>query len=284
MNEVDIQSFWNSHPCGDTLVGGLQQEFSGDYLEFFDRYDAHRYSLEGHILACLDAIHFRDKKVLEIGLGQGADSEQLVRRGARWSGVDLTPESIERVRTRFLLKNLPLDELKRGSALDLPFADHSFDIVFSHGVLHHIPDIRKAQSEIARVLKPGGELIMMMYAKWSLNYLLAISLVRRLALAVTYASGRDPGGIVGQHLALARQAGLGNYLRIENFIHRNTDGPLNPYAKVYDRSTIERDFPAFLLTRTYRRFMHAPPLPVRWLPLERALGWHLWAHLKPKHD
>jgi SAM-dependent methyltransferase len=66
----------------------------------------------------------------------------------------------------------------------MPFPDNSFDIVFSHGVLHHIPDILAAQKEIARVLKPGGQLIAMLYARRSLNYLVAISVVRRLGIAV----------------------------------------------------------------------------------------------------
>jgi hypothetical protein len=47
------------------------------------QYDAFRYSREGHILGCLDGIDFRGAKLLEIGLGQGADSEQIIRRGAR---------------------------------------------------------------------------------------------------------------------------------------------------------------------------------------------------------
>jgi len=63
--------------------------------------------------------------------------------------------------------------------------------------------------------------------------------------------------------------------------HRNTDGPANPYALVYDRRRIERDFPSFRVTRIYKRFMHAPPLPVHRLPGQTLVGWHLWAHLEP---
>ena len=66
--------------------------------------------------------------------------------------------------------------------------------MFSHGVLHHIPDIRLAEREIARVLKPGGELIMMVYAKWSFNYLVSIGLLRRLGLLALYGLNLDPSG------------------------------------------------------------------------------------------
>ncbi len=75
--------------------------------------------------------------------------------------------------------------------------------------------------------------------------------------------------------------GLFNYLRLGEFVHHNTDGPANPYALVYDRRRIERDFPSFRVTRTYKRFMHAPPFPIHRLPGEALMGWHMWAHLEP---
>lgn len=54
MTEGDVQDFWNAHPCGDHIVGGLHREFADDYERFFAAYDAWRYDQEGHILACLD--------------------------------------------------------------------------------------------------------------------------------------------------------------------------------------------------------------------------------------
>ena len=119
--------------------------------------------------------------------------------------------------------------------LDLPFADDSFDVVFSHGVLHHVPEIKQAQSEIHRVLHPGGELVIMVYARWSLNYLLSIGVIRRAALLAAYPLARagilrdDPAqGTLAAHLANARDQGLVRYLRLEEFVHRNTDGPRQP--------------------------------------------------------
>lgn len=278
-SEQDIRDFWDAHPCGDHQVESLRE----DYEAFFQRYDKFRYAREGHILRRLDAIDFKGKRVLEIGLGQGADSEQIIRRGAIWSGLDLTPESVERVSTRLRLRGLPHDRLECGSALAIPFADSSFDMVFSHGVLHHIPDVRTAQREIARVLKPDGRLIAMLYARRSLNYLVAIAVVRRVAIVPLYVIGARPGGIVGGHLANARREGLGRYLKMSNFIHRNTDGPENPYSKVYDLATVRADFTNFQIERSYQDFMHAPPLPVsRLKPLAGVLGWHLWVHLVPR--
>lgn len=281
MNEAQVQAFWQAHPCGDHQVGGLDHAFRGDYESFFREYDAYRYGREKHIPDCLDGIEFRGSKVLEIGLGQGADSEQIIRRGARWSGLDLTAESVARLRTRLELRQLPYEELKQGSALAIPYPDNAFDKVFSHGVLHHIPNVVLAQHEIARVLKPGGELIMMVYAKWSFNYLVAIGLLRRLGLLALYKLNIDPGGIYSGHLANARSIGLKDYLRMANFVHRNTDGPGNPYSKVYGMREVRQDFPSFEVIRAYKRWMYAPPLPVSWLPLGPLLGWHLWVHLRP---
>ena len=98
MDETTAQDFWQNHSCGTRLVGGLRDRFGGDYEKFFSDYDKFRYDMESHIPACLDTLGVSGKRVLEIGLGQGADSESLIRRGARWSGVDLTGKSVERVR------------------------------------------------------------------------------------------------------------------------------------------------------------------------------------------
>ena len=289
MEEQTVQRFWQDHACGDAQVGGLRERFRDDYEKFFTEYDRFRYQNERHLAACVDALDVGGKQVLEIGLGEGADAERLIRNGARWSGVDLTAESVERVRTRLTLRDLPHDELRQGSVLDLPFADGTFDMVFSHGVLHHVPDIKQAQSEIHRVLRPGGELVVMLYARWSLNYLVSIGLIRRAALLAAFPLARagilkpaPDRGMLPAHLHNAMKMGLFRYLRLDEFVHHNTDGPANPYALVYDRKRVEQDFPSFRVRRIYKRFMHAPPLPVHRLPGETIVGWHLWVHLTPR--
>lgn len=278
MNEEQVASFWETHPCGDQQVGGLKD----DYHDFFDRYDAFRYKKEGHILGCLDGIDWQGRDVLEIGLGQGADSEQIVRRGGRWNGLDLTNEAVERTGTRMALRGLDFGEVKQGSILNAPYDDNAFDIIFSHGVLHHVPEIATAEKELHRLIRPDGELIIMMYAKWSLNYLLAIGVLRRLGLIAMRATGTRGSGIYAEHFDNSKAMGLGKYLSMDNFIHRSTDGAGNPYSKVYDRAEVARDFPNFRITKTYKRFMYAPPLPVTNWPGGSLMGWHLWAHLSPK--
>ena len=289
MDEQTVQRFWQDHACGDTQVGGLHERFHDNYEKFFTDYDRFRYQNERHLPACIDALNVAGRRVLEIGLGEGSESERLIRQGALWSGVDLTAESVERVRTRLTLRELPHEELRQGSVLELPFADDTFDLIFSHGVLHHVPDIKQAQREMHRVLRPGGELVIMMYARWSLNYLVSIGLIRRAVLLAAFPLARagilksDPAqGTLAAHLGNAETIGLFRYLRLDEFVHHNTDGPANPYALVYDRGRVKQDFPSFRVTRTYKRFMHAPPLPVHRLPGETLMGWHLWIHLVPR--
>jgi glycosyltransferase involved in cell wall biosynthesis/SAM-dependent methyltransferase len=280
--EADIAGFWESHPCGDEMVGGLVERYGADFETFFSSYDDMRYSMEAHIPRCLDELGVKGQKVLEIGLGQGAESEQLIRRGARWTGLDLTTESVRRVQIRLELKGLPYDAIWRGSATHVPAADSSFDVVFSHGVLHHVPDILAAQTEVHRVLKPGGRLVVMLYARRSLNYQVTIRILRRAGLIAAWPlHGLVRRGHLGGHLRNAEREGLASYLRMERFLHANTDGPANPYARVYGAGDLKRDFPDFEITKMHKEFMHAPPLPVHGLPGGRLMGWHLWVEMVP---
>lgn len=284
MDKSQVANFWQSQPCGDRQVGGLDDQFSGDFDGFHAEYDQLRRDQERHIANCIRVLNVSGKRVLEIGPGQGAEAELLIRQGARWSGIDLTAASVTRVRRRLEGRGLSFDGIQQGSALALPFADDSFDVVFSHGVLHHIPEIALAQAEINRVLRPDGQLVMMVYAKWSFNYLLSICVVRRLGLVAMYGLGLKGHGIYRAHLANAKRVGLWRYLRMRSFIHRNTDGPDNPYSKVYGARELRADFAAFEVTQSYKKWMHAPPLPVERMPMERWLGWHLWVHLRPRKD
>jgi SAM-dependent methyltransferase len=279
--ERAIERFWNTHPCGEHVAAS---RFADDYARFFAEYDAHRYAENPHLIGCLDAIDWRGKRVLEIGLGQGADAQQIILRGGLWNGLDLTAEAVQRTRTRLTLRGLAFEDIRQGSIVAAPYPDRHFDVVFSHGVLHHVPEIRSASAQIARMLRPDGELIVVMYARWSWHYLGSIALYSRLTQAAAYLLGKRTGDVLGGGYAdVIDRIGLAHYLRLRTFTHHNTDGPLNPYTKMYDLQRIRADFPEFDVTRAYKRL--SPPAP--WLlgvrpPLERMLGWYLWVHLRPR--
>ncbi len=95
--------------------------------------------------------------VLEVGSGGGFNAETLLRRFANWrlTATDYDPEMVELAKRR-LARFDDRVRVDQADATALPFAEASFDVVLSIGVLHHVGAWEKALSEAARVLRPGG--------------------------------------------------------------------------------------------------------------------------------
>lgn len=167
-----VNSYWNKASCGTEFIA--QQKFSKEY---FHDIESFRYSIEPEIFSFAQFTRFHGKKVLEVGVGAGSDFLQWVRAGAQAHGIDLTQEAIDNVTARLALYNLKATELQVGDAEALPYADNSFDLVYSWGVIHHSPDTIKCLEEIIRVARPGGCIKVMIYNRHSLfawyRYLLA---------------------------------------------------------------------------------------------------------------
>lgn len=111
-------------------------------------------------LAAALALHPGDR-ILDIGCGTGLNFEALlVRIGTQGSlvGVDLTPEMLDRARTRTGRQGWGNVELLEADAADLPFEDGSFSAVCSTLALSIVPDWRRGIAEAWRVLEPGGRL------------------------------------------------------------------------------------------------------------------------------
>jgi SAM-dependent methyltransferase len=99
--------------------------------------------------------------VLDVGCGAGMDSliaAQMVGPTGSVTGIDMTPEMIAKARRSVAESGLGTVTIVEGSAERLPFADASFDVVISNGVIDLIPDKDAVFSEIARVLRPGGRI------------------------------------------------------------------------------------------------------------------------------
>jgi len=94
---------------------------------------------------------------LEIGSGTGYFSLNLLQMGAidRLTATDISPGMLRRLSATAEALGLEVDTVVT-EAEALPFDDESFDLVFGHAVLHHIPDLEQAFSEFRRVLRPGG--------------------------------------------------------------------------------------------------------------------------------
>jgi SAM-dependent methyltransferase len=101
------------------------------------------------------------ERVLDLGSGAGTDSLvacQMVAPEGRVTGIDMTPEMLARARAAAGEMGAANVEFVEGEAERLPFADESFDVVISNGVIDLIPDKDAVFSEIRRVLAPGGRI------------------------------------------------------------------------------------------------------------------------------
>jgi ubiquinone/menaquinone biosynthesis C-methylase UbiE len=98
-------------------------------------------------------------KGLEIGAGTGYFGLNLVRAGmvGGYTATDISPGMLEVLSRTADVLGMPV-ETACCEASALPFPDDSFDIVFGHAVLHHLPDLEGSFAEFLRVLRPGGRI------------------------------------------------------------------------------------------------------------------------------
>lgn len=104
----------------------------------------------------------KSESVLDIGCGGGVDTIAagiLAGPGGKSVGIDMTPEMVIRAKENLALTGLTNVSFETASAEELPFENSSFDTVISNGVLNLVVDKLRAYSEIFRVLKPGGRLM-----------------------------------------------------------------------------------------------------------------------------
>ena len=144
------------------------------------------------------------KDVLEVGCGTGVHARLLAEAGAHLTAVDLTPTAVDLTRRRLALHGLTAD-VREADAQELPFADASFDLVWSWGVVHHSADTRCVIEEIARVLRPGGELRLMVYHRSSVTFWLNYMLLRGvlggklLRMSPAEIANRYSDGVIARH-------------------------------------------------------------------------------------
>jgi SAM-dependent methyltransferase len=117
------------------------------------------------------------RTVLEVGCGFGSHAQLFAQAGAVYTGLDLTAPAVTATRRRLMLGGLP-GTIMQGDAEHLPFPDGHFDVVWSWGVIDHTADTRRALSEIARVVRRGGEVRLMVYNRRSLTYWVTTMFVR----------------------------------------------------------------------------------------------------------
>jgi len=296
---AEVHDFWNTEACGTHFIS--QRE---DRRDFFERFRKFRYETEWHLPLLVPFADALGKSILEIGCGNGADAVNFALNGARYTGVDLTEEAVESTTEHFNILGLA-GEFRVENAEHLSFADNTFDVVYSHGVLHHTPHPMCAVDEVYRVLKPGGRAIIMLYHRNSFNYYIRIMFYMRMRLLLTILGKANPWKQAAKKqatpLLIAHwsnnttdlwQIHYRNFLRegwsylnAQSFVHHATDGPECPFAFVYSKTEARRLFKRFRSTEF--RVAHFPLRKYSWGRLvpfwfERFLacrmGWYLFIY------
>ncbi len=212
---------WSQDPAG--AVYGREHEFGT--REFFDAVERHRYSEYAPWMpAVMGFKDFALARLLEIGCGMGTDLLQFARGGAEVTGVDLTARSIEISRQHFAVYGARGD-FAVADGESLPFADGSFEVVYSNGVLHHTPDTAGAVREIHRVLRPCGLARVMLYHRGSAHYWGQI-ILRHGLLRGELLRGDTPEQIMSRYVEV-------------------NEGGGRPLVKVYSRRETRRMFSMF---------------------------------------
>ena len=156
-------AFWDEL-CGSHLAKIIGvKDASPPSLRRFDNWFISYYP---YIFLHIPYDELNGKDVLEVGLGYGTVSQLLAESGANYVGLDIANGPVEMVRHRLRQANLR-GYAKQGSILAAPFPDESFDWIVTIGCVHHTGDMRHALAECHRLLRPGGQLMVMLYYAYS---------------------------------------------------------------------------------------------------------------------
>jgi ubiquinone/menaquinone biosynthesis C-methylase UbiE len=156
-----ITSYWDDH-IHDLAITTHPVGTPG----FFQQLDEYRYDKLNYLPRLVNFASYRDKKVLEVGCGAGIDLVHFAQGGVDMTGIDLSKTAIDLAEKNLASHGLKADlRVMNGEAMQFP--DESFDVVYAHGVVQYTADSQQMIREIHRVLKPGGEAIIMVYNRIS---------------------------------------------------------------------------------------------------------------------
>ena len=153
-------------PTPESAPNKTNREYYDEFAAWYER-DRHRgyHAMLDDLEVDLVLRHARPTdEVLEVGCGTGLVLGRVAPKVARAVGVDISAGMLRGALDRGL-------DVAQADATALPFADASFDLLYSFKVLAHVEDIQRALSECARVVRPGGTLLLEFYNPWSVRYL-----------------------------------------------------------------------------------------------------------------
>lgn len=139
----------------------LLRDKPSDYYERFDHFMLDKRPLVRELIEKAFQRLFPDQveTLVDVGCGTCFYFPILARHAKQLVGVDVCIPMLEQAKELIEVKGLKNCRVQESSALELPFADASVDVVHSWDFLHHVTDVPKAVAEIARILKPGGRYV-----------------------------------------------------------------------------------------------------------------------------
>jgi ubiquinone/menaquinone biosynthesis C-methylase UbiE len=188
----------------------------------------------------------KNSTFLDVGCGTGGHSIRLAKRGFSVVAIDFSDHILKtaelNVRSEGLQDNI---KLQYGNILSLPFATGTFDHVLCWGVLMHIPDVEKAISELGRVLKRGGILVVSegnMYSLQSIIHTNLKAILRKERATVKKtAAGIEYWALTSAGKLLTRESNIGwlkKELKRSGFIiNKHVPGQ---FTEFYARSAFRR--------------------------------------------
>lgn len=156
-----IRLYWNEH-IHDLEIARHPVGTRG----FFEELDAYRFEKLEYLPRIVDFKAYKGKRLLEVGCGIGIDLVRFAGNGAIVTGIDISGQAIGLGKKNFKFHGVSGD-LRVMNGENMQFNDESFEVVYAHGVLQYTGDIDRMVYEIHRVLRPGGEAILMVYNRYS---------------------------------------------------------------------------------------------------------------------
>jgi len=158
----EVKDYWNTRPCN---IKHSDKEIGSK--EYFEEVSKRKYLVEPHILQFASFEIYKDKRVLEVGCGIGTAGQTFIENGAIYKGIDISEKSIDIAKKRQNVFNLKGEFIVEN--IEEYSTEEKFNLIYSFGVLHHTPNIKKAIDNIYNMLEEGGEFKLMLYAKNSLK-------------------------------------------------------------------------------------------------------------------
>lgn len=156
-----IREYWDTH-IHDLEIA----TYPIGSAEFFEELDSYRFNKLRYLPRVVDFSAQAGRQLLEVGCGVGIDLVRFARAGANVTGIDLSAVAVDLARRNLALRGLP-GTVQVMNGEKLVFEDNSYDFAYAHGVLQYTANPQQMIGELHRVVRPGGQVVLMVYNRLS---------------------------------------------------------------------------------------------------------------------